>query len=544
MSGWLKQPWYLSRGLFVFHLFLLGCSFQVVAVGQDQRRTITTYQEVRDQKQELNKEKIAELDRWIEQTRKTWQVPGLSVAIVHNDQVILSKGYGVKKAGADESVDQNTLFAIASNSKAFTAAALAMLVEEKKVAWDDRVRKYLPWLELYDPWVSADLRVRDLLSHRSGLGTFSGDLLWYGTPYTPKEILERARYLKPEGPYRSHYGYSNLMFLAAGEVIEKASGLSWSEFIKQRILTPAEMKNTVCSVEDLKNASNVASPHKTFLERSDPIPWVNWDSMASAGGIISSSDDMARWLRVQLAGGKLPAGSSRLFSDASQREMWEAHTPIKISARASQRIPSTHFKAYGLGWSLADYYGRKTMSHGGGYDGMYSHLLLVPEEKLGVVVLTNSMTSIPETITNSLIDRILNLPNRDWSSENLDFFKKSRRDFRAKIDKLIKPVAEGTKPSQELKAYAGAYTCPLYGDAKVEVENEKLVLRLLPNPLMVADLEHLHYDTWVIRWRNTFAWFDEGIAQFVPDAKGQFTEIRLDVPNDDLWFHELQLKRQ
>ncbi len=388
-------------------------------------------------------EKAIELDRLIEKARKEWQVPGLSVAIVHKDRVLLSKGYGEKKAGTTDEVNQNTLFAIASNSKAFTSAAMSVLVEDKKLQWDDRVQKHLPYLELYDPFVSYDLRVRDLLCHRSGLGTFSGDLLWFGTPYSPKEILERAKHLPQEGPFRAHYGYSNLMFVAAGEVIEKVSGQPWPEFVKQKIFVPLEMHRTICSVRDLDRMENYATPHKTHLEKSEPIAWVNWDNMVAAGGIISSADDMSKWLRLQLRRGKFAGSDARLFSEASSREMWEAHTPIKISARASQRVPSTHFRAYGLGWALADYQGRKTVSHGGGYDGMYSHVTMVPEEELGVVVLTNSMTSLPDTLANMIVDRFLGSTGRDWNAENLDTFKKSRRDFRARIDNLIKPVASG-----------------------------------------------------------------------------------------------------
>ncbi len=482
-----------------------------------------------------------QLDAYIEQSRQAWQVPGLAVAIVRGNDVLLSKGYGVRRVGDEAKVDQHTLFAIASNSKAFTAACLAMLVEDGKLNWDDRVQKYLPWLELHETYASHDLRVRDLLCHRSGLGTFSGDLLWYGTPYSPREILERARYLKPEGPFRAHYGYSNLMFLAAGEVIREVSGLSWSEFVQQRILDPLEMHRSITTVRDLVAKDNFATPHKTYLDRSNPIPWVNWDAMAAAGGIISSVDDMSLWMRMQLRQGNAATGRT-LFSEASSREMWESHMPIRISARASQRSPTTHFKAYGLGWSLSDYQGKKIVAHGGGYDGMYSQVMMIPEEKIGVVVLTNSMTSISEPICFRVLDKLLQLPERDWCGEALPAFRKSREDFQARIDRAVEPVVKNTRPSHELSAYAGKFRCPLYGDATVTVENGGLVLQLLPNPAMIADLSHIHYDTFKIRWRNDFAWFEEGSAHFVADAKGNFVELKLDVPNDDLWFHELELK--
>ncbi|MFN7317937.1 MAG: serine hydrolase domain-containing protein, partial [bacterium] len=311
---------------------------------------------------------LAEIDQAIEQARVKWQVPGLSVAIVKDGKLILSKGYGTKKIGTDDPVDRDTLFAIASNSKAFTSASIAILVEEGKLRWDDKVKDYLPWLELYDPNVSQDLRIRDLLCHRSGLGTFSGDLLWYGTPYTPTELLKRLRHLPPEGVFRADYGYSNVMYLAAGEVIRTVSGKSWQEFVSDRILRPLDMKRSVVSVRDLVTQGNYATPHKSFVDRNEPIEWVNWDTMAAAGGIISSSDDMSKWMLVQLARGELASKNDtskedakeiRLFSEANSYEMWESHIPLKVTARYNQRFPSTHFRAYGLGWALSDYKGAK-----------------------------------------------------------------------------------------------------------------------------------------------------------------------------------------
>lgn len=497
--------------------------------------------------QAANAPDLAKIEALIEQARADWQVPGLSVAIVKDGQVLLSKGFGVRELAKPEVVDGDTLFAIASNTKAFTAAAIAILAEDKKVAWDDHVQQHLPWLQLYDPWVSAEIRVDDLLCHRSGLGTFSGDLLWWGTPYSPEEVLRRARHLKPEGRFRADYGYSNLMFLAAGEVVSKASGKSWSGFVKDRILTPVGMSRTVTSVLDLKELDNVASPHKPTTDKVTPIPWFNWDTMAAAGGIISSSNDMAKWLTVQLNRGRINE-TTRLFSEASSHKMWTPHTINPVSAAARKRIPSTHFKAYGLGWALADYKGKLTVSHGGGYDGMYSYVLMVPEEQLGIVVLTNSMTGISTPIANHIMDGFLGGEQTDWLTPGLEGDRRGRTAFFARIQKTIEPKAADTKPSRSADACVGTFRCPLYGDATVTKEaksdgSETLVLRLLPFPDLVADLTHLHYDTYVIHWRSEFAWFAEGTVQFVPDANGDFQELKLDFPNDDLWFYELNLRR-
>jgi CubicO group peptidase (beta-lactamase class C family) len=301
------------------------------------------------------------------------------VAVVKDGETVLAKGYGVRELGAPGPVDEHTLFAIASNTKAFTAAALAILVEEGKLSWDDPVTDHLPYFRLYDPYVSQEMRIRDLLSHRSGLGTFSGDLLWYGTGYSAEEVVRRARFLPPAGPFRASYGYSNLMFIAAGEVISAVSGKPWQDFVEERILGPLEMNRTVTSVSDLPPVDNVATPHKNRMDGIYPLAWYNWDAMAAAGGVISSVSDMAEWMKLRLNHGELDGLT--LFSEDSSWEMWTIHTPMAMSPGARRSQPTTHFRGYGLGWSLNDYEGRLVASHGGGYDGMFSRVVLVPEDR-------------------------------------------------------------------------------------------------------------------------------------------------------------------
>lgn len=481
----------------------------------------------------------ADLAALIEKSRVDWNVPGLSVAIIKDGQVFLSSGFGVREFGKPDAVDADTLFAIASNSKAFTAAALAMLEEEGKLKWSDRVQQHLPWLELYDRYVSTELRIDDLLCHRSGLGTFSGDLLWWGTPYSPEEILRRTKHLPPKGPFRASYGYSNLMFLAAGEVIQEVSGLTWQNFVEQRILQPVGMERSVTTIKALDAKGNFATPHKSLVEGVRVIPWYNWDSMAAAGGIISSSNDMAKWMRVQLDRGHID-DSRRLFSEASSFRMWSPHTIIPLSAPALKRSPTTHFRAYGLGWNLADHNGRMLVSHGGGYDGMYSQVMLVPEEKLGIVVLTNSMTGLSSALANTIVDEFMGGEKRPLLVEGLERDRKDREAFYKRVTDACAQKVTDTQPSRSPDACVGTYRCPLYGDITVTKHCNGLVLSLLPNPELVADLTHLHYDTWKISWRKEFAWFAEGTIQFVPNANGEFQELRLNVPNDDLWFDELK----
>ncbi len=485
---------------------------------------------------------VAALDAYFAQAQRAWPVPGLSVAIVKDGRVVLEKGYGVRDVRGQEPVDEHTLYAIASNSKAFTAAALAQQVDAGKLSWDDRVLDHLPWFRLYDEYVTQEMRVRDLLSHRSGLGTYSGDLLWYGTPYSAEEVVRRARFLPQAYPFRSGYGYSNLMFIAAGEVLRAVSGQDWHDYVEARFFAPLGMDRSVTSTQDLARLGNVATPHKYWSGENVPIEWYNWDAMGAAGGIISSAHDMARWITAQLAGGTLDG--ARLFSAERQREMWTVQNPMAVTAAYQSRYPSTHFRGYGLGWSLNDYLGRKVVSHGGGYDGMYSQVALVPEEGLGIVVLTNAMTDIAGALVYRVLDAYLGGRPKDWAGEALPRWRESREAFEARQEAFEKNRVSGTRPSLALERYVGTYGGDLYGDATVTLEDGALVLRLLPNPDLVADLEHLHYDTFLIRWRKNLAWFGKGAATFVLDGSGQTAELKLDVPNDDLWFHELELRRR
>lgn len=485
---------------------------------------------------------LAALDRAIAGARVDWNVPGLAVAIVKDGEVVLAKGYGVRELGKSGQVDEHTLFAIASNSKAFTAATLAILVDEKKLSWDDRVQAHLPWFELYDPWVSHEVRVRDLVSHRTGLGTFSGDLLWYGTSYSREEILRRARFLEPTADFRAGYRYNNVMFVAAGEIVARVSGQSWDDVVKARIFEPLGMSETVTSTRALGGRDNVATPHGPTYGAPRPYPWYSWDGAAAAAGVISSASDMAKWLRLQL--GRGTAGGRTLFSEAASRQMWTPHVSFTVERQAQQRFPSTHFRGYGLGWNLSDYRGRLVVEHGGAYDGMYSQVVLVPEEQLGLVVLTNSMTSIGSALKYVVLDQYLGGATRDWSAEFLERARRREAAHAEELAKVERSRMTGTKPSLRLEDYVGTYPSDLYGAATVTLEEGGLVLRLLPNPDLVADLTHWHLDTFHLRWRKLFPWFADGKALFVLDNAARVTELKLDVPNEDFWFWEPRFVRQ
>ena len=236
----------------------------------------------------------------IESWRNDFHVPGMSVGVIKDGNILLSEGFGVLESGKPEEVDEHTLFSIASNTKAFISAAIATLVEEGKLSWDDRVQKWLPYFELYDPCVSEMMTIRDLLSHRSGLGTFSGDVIWYRSNYTAEEVVRRAKEIPQAFEFRNGYGYSNVMFITAGEIIRAATGKTWSEYIRQEFLDPLGMNRTITSTNEIPLRQNIATPHIAEGEHNNPTSWVNWDNMGAAGGIISSADDMLKWINLQL----------------------------------------------------------------------------------------------------------------------------------------------------------------------------------------------------------------------------------------------------
>lgn len=486
---------------------------------------------------------VSALDQYFQQAQKDWNVPGLSIAVVKDGKVVLAKGYGVLEKGKTEKADENSLYAIASNTKAFISASIGILVEEGKVKWDDPVQKYLPYFELYDPYVSKHITVRDLLCHRAGLGTFSGDAIWYKTNYSAEEVIKRAKYLPQAYEFRAGYGYTNLMFIAAGEVIRAASGQPWDVFVKERIFKPLGMDRSQTSTSALSSMSNVAMPHKSIYGPAEPIPYAGWDNMSAAGAIIASVNDMSKWMILQLNQGKF--NDKAIFSAQTQETFWTMHNSFRVSAAQKQRFTQRHFSGYALGWSIADYAGRMVLSHGGGYDGMYSQVMLVPEEKLGIVVLTNSMTGISPNLCQYTVDRYLKLPSKDWSKENLNGDLQNQAERRKIVETRKAAQVKNTSPGLPASNLVGKYYDPLYGTLEVKLgANNQLELLFPHGPQLDAVLKHWHYDTYEIQWKQTHAWYDFGTLQFVTDNNRKVTGIEFDVPNEDIFFDEIHAKKQ
>lgn len=493
--------------------------------------------------QNNNAATIARLDAYYQKALKDWNVPGMAIAIVKNDSVIFAKGYGVLSNKTGGQVDANTLFGIASNSKAYTSAALATLVDAGKIKWSDKVNKYIPYLKLYDPFVTENLNIEDLLSHRAGYKTFSGDLLWYNTTYSREDIIRRMQYLQPAYSFRDGYGYSNLMFIIAGEVIEKVSGKTWENYIKETFFQPLGMSRSYTSVNELKGVQNVASPHG-FDNDEKPVATnlTAWDNWNPAAGIFTSVNQQAQWLRLQLNRGTYKG--KKIFSENASRHMWQAHNPMPVGKGAEEFIPSTHFTAVGLGWFVSDYEGRKLVYHGGGHEGMNSRTVLAPEEKLGIVILTNSMSSIMTPLANYTLDQFFGVQNgRDWSQASLDMAAKAKKEEAEAKAKAPKQKKQKTKPTMNLSAYTGTYYSELYGNATITLNGGKLELQLAAAPALGGMLNHWQHDIFDLNWKNDFALLTPTRVRFLIAEDGTLSQLRLDANNPDFHFDELKFER-
>jgi CubicO group peptidase (beta-lactamase class C family) len=460
-------------------------------------------------------------DEYVNKALKDWDVPGAGIAIVKGDKVVLAKGYGARKLGDPTPVNERTIFAIGSSSKAFTAAALAMLVDEGKIKWDDPVTKHLPGFELYDPYASQEMTVRDLLCHRSGLAR--GDLMWYGSDYSRNEIIRRTRHLKPSWSFRSQFGYQNLMYLAAGQIIPAVTGKSWDDFIKDRFFKPLGMAASSTSTNDLKSSDNVATPHGKIDEKVVMIPWRNIDNIAPAGSINSNVAEMTAWVRLHLSDGEFTG--QRLLSSGAVKEMQKSHTIVPYDPPWSLLFPEAHFVNYGLGWLLSDYRGRKVVEHGGNIDGMSALVAFVPEEKLGLVVLTNlSGSELRTALKLRIIDAFMGGESKDWSAVHLKTMKSFEAQGKAAEKKQNDERAKDTKPSLALDKYAGTYQDEMYGDVKVEQdESGKLLVRY--GKAFMGDLEHWHYDTFQAVWRDRT--LGKSLITFTLNAQGKVEAARI-----------------
>ncbi len=466
-----------------------------------------------------------DLDGYIRKGMKDWDIPGLSVAVVRRDSIVLLRGYGVLEKGGSAPVDQNTLFGIMSTTKAFTALSVAMLVDDGVLHWDDPVTKWVPEFAMPDPYVTADLRVVDLLTHNSGLG--NADLLWARHDLPAAEILRRLRLLRPAYPLRGGFVYQNIMYGLAGEVVARASGMSYADFLRRRVFGPLGMTRSFPTYGAMAatNDPNRSRPHYRIRDTVRVIEDEGIDELPAAGAVWSTASDMATWVRFLLDSGTV--NGRRLVSDSNYRRLFAPHVMIgEDEFYSTARLTQPRWTSYGLGWFQQDYKGHYVAFHTGSLDGRTAIVGLLPEAQAGIYVFGNlDHAEFRHALMLRAFDLFLGEPARDWSSEIL----RMQRASRARADSVR--VAEGrarvlgTRPSHPLADYAGAYVHPVFGEAVVELVGDRLVFHIGSNPVLRGPLAHWHYDT----FQATLGDGRDGPVpvQFVLSAEGQVGELRM-----------------
>jgi CubicO group peptidase (beta-lactamase class C family) len=458
-------------------------------------------------------------DAYVTRALHDWRTPGLAIVVVKDGEIVFSKGYGVREMGKPAHVDTHTLFAVGSTTKAMTAALVGMLVDEKKLAWDDPVVKHLAWFQLKDPYLTREITIRDLLTHRAGLG--NADYLWYGQSTDADEILRRVRLLDASYSLRSSFIYQNIMYAAAGAVVEAVSGQSWEQMMRTRIFEPLGMTGTIATAATLARQPNVAVPHDIVDGQLRVIENASVDGVAPAGSVWSSVHDMSKWMQMLLDGGQ--ANGRVLLKPETVAELFKPQAMVTREAfYPTARLTKPHWTTYGLGWFQQDYRGRAVDFHTGSIDGMVAIHGLIRDERLGVYVLANrDHSELRHALMLNVFDRLTGAGERDWSAELLALYGTLQKEAEEKRLKEEGRRVLGTSPSLALDRYVGTYTDPLHGD--VVVTSDAGGLRAQYGGAFAGPLEHWHYDTFRAKWDA--AWRGTALLTFVLDAGGQVSRL-------------------
>jgi len=489
------------------------------------------------------------LDQYVETVLKTFEVPGLSLSIVKDGKVLLAKGYGIKKMGTNELVDANTLFSIASNSKAFTATALAILVEEGKLKWDDRVIDHLPWFKMADPYITTNLTVRDLLVHHSGLLAYSGDLMLFPpSTFSRKEILEKLRNLPLIHDFRTTYAYDNILYLAAGEVIKVLSGQEWEDYIQTKIFDKVGMQGSVSRYSEFGTKSNISAAHdringtvnlvNSYLEQNIG------DASNPAGGILSNANDMSNWMITQLDSGRTPL-NGRLFNSAGILQLWKVIRPIPITTVSEGLKPAQmDFFGYALGFRAYNYQKYKVVGHGGKLGGFVSQVAMVPDLKLGITVLTNQeSTAAYWSIIYHVLDFYEKNQKFDWiKAFNDDQLLASARLKESQNKNLVNSDPSG-KYDLPIGKLAGNYRDAVYGDVTLIPTGTGMLIEFKQLPHLNGELKYFQYNTFIATLKNKSLKADSYVT-FALNADGSVDQVKLKIidPDSDLTFHDVLLK--
>lgn len=447
-----------------------------------------------------------QVDELVNKTLTAFNVPGIAVAIIKDGKVVLSKGYGVKSIDTKEKVDANTLFGIASNSKAFTSAALAILVDEGKINWDNKVVKYLPDFKMYNDYVTQEFTIRDLLTHRSGLGLGAGDLMIWpdGSDFTAQDIIVNLQYLKPVSGFRTKYDYDNLLYIVAGEVIHVVSGKNWADFIEDRIMKPLEMNHSAASFVRLKDTANIIAPHVPIDGKLKVIKRYENQLFDAAAGIYSSVNDLSKWAIMQMNNGKYGPENKQLFSQKEHDEMWQLQTIIPTKTRAPY---NTHFNGYGLGWFLSDVKGYKQVTHTGGLEGIVTQTTYIPELQLGIIVLTNQQSGAAfNAITNTIKDSYLAIPSEDY----VNLYSNRMKANEASADKVTEEVWTAVAKNKKDKIkidynpILGTYKDNWFGEVVISEKKGRIYFESKRSSQLKGEVFFYKKGNYVVKWDNAY----------------------------------------
>jgi CubicO group peptidase (beta-lactamase class C family) len=491
-----------------------------------------------------------QIDAVAERTLKAFDVPGIAVAVIKDGKVVHAKGYGVRSLKSQEKVDENTLFGIASISKAFTVASLGILMDEGKLKWDDKVTDFIPEFRMYNPYVTEEFTIRDLLTHRSGLGLGAGDLMFWpdSSDFKVSDIIHGMRYLKPVSGFRSKYDYDNLLYIIAGEVVARVSGKSWETFVEERILQPLDMKQSAASWYRLKSTENVIDAHFTVNGKVQVIKRDMSKVFAGAAGIYSSISDLSKWAILHLNHGKYGEGlSKQLLSETVHKEMWTPQTLMPVTTLPPYNV---HFAAYGLGWVLNDVKGFKQVSHTGGLVGMVTQLLLIPELNLGIIVLTNQQQGAAfSAISSTIKDSYLGIPATDRVKQFSDQVKVRKEEadkILADVSATIAAAQKSNNGKSDNASLEGIYRDDWFGEIVISHSDNNLRWQSRRSPRLRGNIEPYKGSTFIIRWDDRS--FDaDAFITFQLDANGKAERFRMKAisPLTDFSFdfHDLDPKR-
>ena len=490
-----------------------------------------------------------QLDNLVKKTLKTFDVPGISVGILKDGKIIYAKGHGVRSLANKKDMNENTLVGVASNSKGFTCFALAMLVDEGKLNWDDKVRKHIPEFQLYDAWVTAQFTVRDLVTHRSGMGLGAGDLMFFpeGNDFTSKDVIKNVKHLKPVSSFRSEFMYNNNMFIIAGEVLKRVSGLSWEEFIETKIMKPVGMIHSKASYDRVTDRTNIIDAHTRAEGKVIQIPH-DWSATANpAGGIMSNVNDMLTWAKFLMNGAVTKEGK-RLLSENQFHELWQLETPMKVRKNDSY---NANFAGYGLGWFLTDVKGGyKQVYHTGGLLGTVTQFTMIPDLDLAIVVLTNQMNgSAFNTITNTVKDTYLGYGDRNWlhnyGTKNSNYLKYNDSIKAAVFAKVA--IAKTNKNLPTPSQIIGTYKDNWFGNVMISNDGNTYNIKCERSLNLVGELLPYNQTTYVVKWKNR-SYDADVFVQFSFDEKGNASGAKMKyiapITDFSFDFHDLNLKKQ